>query len=122
MDSSTVMIIAAIVILGLVVVAALLLVRRGQSHRLQSRFGAEYERAVEDAGSRRKAEAELHDRQKRVSHFDIKPLAPSDRDRFVSAWTNIQAEFVDQPQRALAHADTLIAEVMKRRGYPVESY
>ena len=34
--------------------------------------------------------------------------------RFRARWTDIQAEFVDGPRRAVEHADQLVADVVKR--------
>jgi hypothetical protein len=50
---------------------------------LVDRFGPEYSRAVDDVGSRPKAEAELRARQKRVAKLDIVPLTPADADRLL---------------------------------------
>lgn len=109
---------AAIVVLG--VVAAALRARR--SHNLQERFGPEYDRVAADAPSRREAEAELRGREKRRDEFEIKPLEPRDRDRFRGRWQDVQAEFVDDPARAVGRADALIQEVMRARGYPVDDF
>jgi hypothetical protein len=120
MSNTTIVIVVAIVVL--VIVAALVLARRRRTGQLRDRFGAEYQRAVEDSDDRRKAEAELRAREKRVERFDIRPLTPSDRDRFVGAWRSIQAEFVDRPKEALARADDLLVDVMETRGYPVGDF
>jgi hypothetical protein len=125
MDSSTIIPIAiaiAVIVILVVALAALFLGRRQRTDRLRSRFGPEYERVVDETGDRREAEAELRDRQERVSRFDIRPLTASDRERFVTSWRLIQAEFVDQPRTALIKADDLLTEVMRTRGYPVEDF
>ena len=122
MDSSTLTAIVIAVVAIVVIAAIAFTVRRQRTSRLRSNFGPEYDRVVDDAGSRARAEAELHDRQKRVKHLDIRPLSVSDRDRFVSSWRMIQADFVDQPLPALAKADDLINEVMRARGYPMEDF
>jgi hypothetical protein len=122
MDSSSLTLIA-IVAVAIVVIAALIIVaRRRKSARLRSRFGPEYDHTVEDVGSRGRAEAELHAREKRVSQFTIQPLTLADRDRFVTEWTSIQAEFVDEPINALSRADALLTRVMRTRGYPVDNF
>lgn len=123
MDTSTVVTIA-IAVVAVIVVAAILVfaMRRQRTARLRSRFGPEYERTVEDVGDRHRAEHELHERQKRVSKFEIRPLSASERDHFIEAWRVIQAEFVDQPKQALAKADDLLTDVMRSRGYPVENF
>lgn len=121
MDSTTAIAIAVVVV---IVVGAILFfaLRKQRTARLRSRFGPEYERTVEDVGDRHRAERELHERQKRVEKFEIRPLSVSERDHFISAWHVIQAEFVDQPQQALAKADDLLTEVMRTRGYPTEDF
>jgi hypothetical protein len=123
MDSSTALTIAIVVIAVIIVAAVLVLARRKQrTARLRSRFGPEYERTVDDVGDRHRAEHELHERQKRVSKFEIRSLSASERDHFIEAWRVIQAEFVDQPKQALAKADDLLTDVMRARGYPIEDF
>jgi hypothetical protein len=41
---------------------------------------------------------------------------------FVERWKEVQARFVDDPPRAVAFADALLAEVMSARGYPVDDF
>jgi hypothetical protein len=117
-------IIAAIVIVALVViVAGILMSRKRQGERLREAFGSEYDRQVEAAGgSRAKAESELLKREKRVEKLDIRPLAPAQRDAFLADWKDVQARFVDDPEKSIAFADALVGEVMKARGYPVEDF
>jgi hypothetical protein len=117
-------IIALIVIAALVVIGVVVMIsRKRERERLQQHFGPEYEHQVEAAGgSRAKAEAELLKREKRIEKLDIRPLPPAQRDAFVEDWTQVQAGFVDDPEKAIALADALVAEVMKARGYPVEDF
>jgi hypothetical protein len=105
-----------------VAIVALLLSRRGKGGSLQSRFGPEYERTLEELGDKRHAEAELRQRTKRVQGFDIHPLPAEDRDRYVEAWRKVQAQFVDGPKDAVGHADDLLGQVMSARGYPVSDF
>jgi hypothetical protein len=118
------LIIAAIVVGALVVAAVAISVARGRRReRLQKDFGPEYEHAVREAqGDHGKAESALLKREKRVEKLDIRPLAPEQRARFADDWQQVQAKFVDDPQRSIALADALVAEVMKARGYPVEDF
>ena len=74
--------IIALMIIALLAIAMWLHFRRHESQTLERRFGPEYGRAVEELGSRPKAEAELKARQKRVEQLDIVPLAPADAARF----------------------------------------
>ena len=107
------------VLIVVVVVLAVLLMRSRRSHRLQEEFGPEYERAVDERGDRREAEAELAERRERRSQFDIRPLDPAERTRFAGRWSAVQSRFVDDPKSALGEADELVTEVMSERGYPV---
>jgi hypothetical protein len=111
--------IAIVVVLGLVAWSAY---RSRRRKGLQDRFGPEYDRTVADAPTRREAETELSERQKRREELEIRPLAPESRDRYASRWHNTQAKFVDEPEAAVGEADALIQEVMRERGYPVEDF
>ena len=115
----------AIIVVAILIVAAIavMVMRSRERERLRKDFGPEYERQVEAAGgSQAKAEAELHKREKRVEKFDIRPLPPEQRARFADQWQEVQAKFVDDPERSIALADALVAEVMKARGYPVDNF
>ena len=114
-----------LIAIGIVVVLALFAwnaFRARQRKGLQERFGPEYDRTVADAPSRREAESELSERQKRRDELEIRPLAPEAGDRYASRWHNTQAKFVDAPEDAVGEADTLIQEVMRERGYPVQDF
>ncbi len=122
MTNTTMLILVAIVAL---IVGALLVMafnRFQRSRRLRDRFGPEYERIVNEAGDRRKAESELEARLAHVEALQIRPLSAEDVNRFSLEWQATQAEFVDEPLASLQKADRLIREVMKARGYPVEDF
>jgi hypothetical protein len=116
--------IVAVSILVIVVVAALaiLFVMRSRSKKLQARFGPEYNRTVQETGSKFKAEAKLERLEKRVERYSIRPLSSVDRDGFQQSWRAIQATFVDDPEGAFATADQLLGQVMSARGYPVADF
>jgi hypothetical protein len=113
-----------------VIVAALALLAVGgyfawqqyQRKQLREGFGPEYDRTVEDAPSRREAEAELAERKKRRDELDIRPLAPAACERYRREWETVQARFVDDPDGSIAEADHLIQQVMRERGYPVDDF
>jgi hypothetical protein len=89
---------------------------------LRERFGPEYERAVQAAGSPMRAEAELESRAKRVGAYKIQPLSPDDGVRFSTAWRQVQARFVDDPDGAVREADRLVTDLMSTRGYPMTEF
>jgi FtsZ-interacting cell division protein ZipA len=120
MDKTTLIII--VVVVAVLIVAGIFLMQRRRTEQLRSRFGPEYDRALREAGDKRKAEAELQDREKRVEKLSIRPLDPAQRDRFAAEWQRVQAEFVDDPENSVRDADILLQEVMRTRGYPVQNF
>ena len=114
-----VIVLAVLVVVAFAVWAAMQSRRRA---RLREGFGPEYERAVEEAGSRRHAESELEQREKRREALDIRPLASAARDRYLERWRVTQERFVDEPGAAVSDADRLVTEVMRERGYPVDDF
>ena len=122
MSTLTLVIVIGVVLIGIVGIASAMLLKKHKTERLQTRFGPEYARAVEESGGRRKAEAGLEQRQKRVEGFAIRPLEASDRERYIASWHKIQSEFVDGPANAVAQADQLLGDVMSTRGYSVSEF
>jgi LPXTG-motif cell wall-anchored protein len=122
MSTQTWIILAGVVILALIALAVWFFYHKKQSHRLEQRFGPEYGRSVDELGSRTKAESELKAREKRVEHFNIVPLAPSEAARFSEAWKVLQGRFVDDPKNAVIQADQLVRELMLKRGYPMGDF
>lgn len=120
--NSTVMAIIAAVILIVAIALIWMLVRRGRSQRLKSKFGPEYDRTVQQAGNRGKAEKDLESRQKRREGLEIKPLDPGLRERYAREWQQVQADFVDAPSDAVRRADQLVTQVMRERGYPTDNF
>ena len=116
------LLVAILVVLILLALLAIFAGRQRRSRKLQDTFGPEYDRTVEEAGDRRAAETELQERTERRAGFDIVPLAPEARARYIEAWRNTQAQFVDEPVEATREADRLITSVMRDRGYPVDDF
>ena len=112
------LLVAVLVILA----AAWLVLQRRRSTQLREGFGPEYERTVQESGSRREAEAELRERRERREEMDIRPLAPSARERYADEWRGVQARFVDEPVGAVRDADRLVTQVMSERGYPMDDF
>jgi hypothetical protein len=116
----TLIVVAAVVVLAAVV--TMFLLRRRRRHALRDRFGPEYDRRVEGAKSRRKAEGDLAGRAKRRDDLELRPLSQAARDRYAERWDDLQSRFVDVPQAAVVEADELIVTVMRDRGYPVDDF
>jgi hypothetical protein len=105
-----------------VIAVGALLYRRQRSQGLQERFGSEYRRKVEASGDRRAAERDLHERERRRSRIDVKPLSVESADRYRGEWSALQQRFVDEPEIAVADADRLVLEMMRERGYPMDEF
>lgn len=115
-------IVIAVAAVAAVLVVAWTGIRTNRSKRLHEQFGSEYDRVAADAPTKREAESELRERQRRREQFDIRPLEPEERERYQQRWLAIQAEFVDDPSKSVAKADSLIQNVMRDRGYPVDDF
>jgi hypothetical protein len=113
-----------IVGIGVLVVVGLawLGVDRQRTRHLQEKFGPEYGRTVADRGDRRAAESELREREQVRERLEVTPLSARQRENYGREWEQVQSEFVDDPSGAVAHADRLVAEVMRERGYPVDDF
>lgn len=116
----TVVILVAVALLAGVTVWALM--RRQRSEQLKQRFGPEYERTLQTAGTLSEAEKALADRAARVDRFKLRPLSRDQADAFSREWKRVQATFVDDPDRAVGDADNLVTQVMAARGYPIEDF
>ena len=107
----------------LVVAFVVAMVRRSRRRAdLKQRFGPEYDRTVDASASRRVAEMDLREREQRHSSLNLQPLAPAARDRYQYRWAEMQSHFVDRPQVAVADADSMITQVMRDLGYPVDDF
>jgi hypothetical protein len=122
--TNTQLISAVVVLVFLVFVAVVGFVhRRGiRTRAFRNRFGSEYDRAVLEHGSSRKAEAKLADRETRVNALKIRELGAANRERFVAEWQTVQSRFVDHPAAAVTDADDLIAALFEARGYPKANF
>jgi hypothetical protein len=107
----------AVAVVVLIVAAVWVFYNKNRSRRLRAHFGPEYDRTVAEFGDRRRAESELMHRTERVSKLQIRDLSVTDRNRFGAEWMACQRLFVDDPGRALEHADNLLTDVIRTRGY-----
>ena len=121
--NTTYLIIAVVLILVLMgAVLWPMMARRKRSDRLHGQFGSEYDHTVQTLGDEKKAQTELEERQRYIKALNIRPLSVSERERYLSDWTAVQSNFVDEPRRAIVDADRLIMEVMQLRAYPVSDF
>jgi len=121
METWMIVLIVAVVLLTFGAVAWAAIAKR-RSDRLRRQFGPEYGHTVETLGSRRRAEADLKSREKRVERLEIHLLSGVDHDRFAEKWRSTQALFVDDPASSVADAEGLVQDVMRARGYPVGDF
>jgi hypothetical protein len=91
---------------------------RKRTTELRGRFGPEYDAALVHYGSRRRSEAALAGRVRRVEQFNLRPLSVTERNRFLTEWDSIQGRFVDHPRGAVTEADELINRILQVKGYP----
>jgi hypothetical protein len=124
MSGTMAIVIAVVVVLAVIALALLLAaaLRDRRSQRLRSRFGPEYERAVEETGDRQQAERLLQERMQRRQALPIRDLEPAARESYTMEWRAVQSRFVDDPRGAVTEADDLVTRVMRDRGYPAESF
>jgi hypothetical protein len=110
------------IIIAVIVVVAAIVVASGELRRARMRrqFGPEYDRLAQELGSKKKADAELAARQRRVEALNIHELSPDQQASYSGDWTAVQERFVDAPAEAVSAAGTLIWEVMRDRGYPAD--
>jgi hypothetical protein len=114
-------IVVAVAAAIVLIVVALAWSQQSRRRRLRDRFGPEYDHAVE--GRRRgRAERDLDRRVKERERLEIRPLSPGARERYVRDWQALQSQFVDRPEVAIESADSLVIQVMREEGYPVENF
>lgn len=121
MDTGMWILVAVVVVLIAAIAWVMTRSRRQRAH-LKDRFGPEYERTVERAGSRKDAERDLLHREERREELDIRPLERVEREEYLARWEAMQGTFVDAPAVAVREADLLLQDVMRTRGYPVEDF
>ena len=122
MGTTTLIIIVSVILIAAVGIAAVIFLKKRKTRKLRTRFGPEYARVVEESGGRRRGEAGLQEREKRVEGFAIRALARTDRERYIASWRKVQAQFVDDPKSSVSEADRLLGDVMSTRGYSVSDF
>lgn len=119
-----------LLILALVTIGVLLVIAavawwaadRRKSAQLREGFGLEYDRALRHGGSRRRAEADLDARRKRVEKLHLKEISPIRAQEYAERWRIVQGRFVDDPAGSIKQADQLCTIVMNERGYPMADF
>lgn len=122
MESTVIVLIVVVLLVIALVAAGILLSKRRRSEKLQERYGPEYDRTLAETGDPQEAESRLTERERRVRSLDVRELRPEERERFAASWAEVQRGFVDDPVQSLRHADALVIDVMRTRGYPVEDF
>jgi hypothetical protein len=120
--AATTVLIVVVVAVVIVIIAVWLAARARRRSMLRSSFGSEYDVAVGAAPNRTAAERELQGRLERHETLPLRPLTPESQARYLAAWNDLQAGFVDRPQHAVVEADELIRAAMVERGYPAQSF
>src|SRR5271166_5755792 len=122
MDPKLIALAVVVVLVIAVAIALYIRKRKNTTAGLKNRFGPEYDRAVKQHGSERKAEAKLADRETRVDLLKIRDLDLVERERYLTEWQAVQSRFVDYPKGAVTEADELVSSLMQTRGYPVTDF
>lgn len=124
MDRMEIQWVVGILVIAGVIIAYILgvVLPRQRSRKLQKEFGPEYDRTIDRFGNRGQAEADLEERKERVSSLRLRSLDEAERARYTREWERIQARFVDEPSSSIREANTLVADVMQARGYPVRDF
>jgi hypothetical protein len=120
--SGSVWAVIVVVVIIVVILVAYAAWKRRQRSTLQTKFGPEYDRAVTESDSRKQAEKDLLERQKRHEALNLTELEPATRQRHMESWRQTQARFVDAPAEAVGDADRLVGQVMTDRGYPMDNF
>lgn len=114
----------AVGVAALLVVAGLIArgARRSRSESLREKFGNEYDHAVHQAGSRKRAERELVTRVEEVEKREIRPLTAAEQERYRRDWQRVEQHFIERPTTAVVEADELVADIMRVQGYPMGDF
>ena len=120
-DEYIILIAVGLAVLVLAVIVAVVAAKRAgrRATELRERFGPEYDRAIQQYGTKRGQRA-LAARVERVEQISIRELSDEERRGFTAWWEAIQAQFVDDPRTAVARANDLIKDVMRTRGYAAD--
>lgn len=119
LEPSDLLLIAAAIAVPAAVLAVVLSARSHRRTALRERFGAEYDRTVADAPSRRAALADLEERERLAQDLALHDAAPEvvgDLGRRLAA---LQYRFVEDPAATLLDLRDVADEALAARDYPV---
>jgi hypothetical protein len=116
------MMILIVVAILAICAAVWMYIQKRRTQGLRSKFGPEYDKAIDSHKDRTHAESDLEKRERRVAKFNIRSLRDEERIKYAEDWRTEQSLFVDDPRTAVKHADVLVQDVMKRRGYPISDF
>ncbi len=122
MNTTSIITVVAILVIFGIVLGIGAFIRRRNNRKFKAQYGEEYDLAIKKMGSEKKAQAELRGREKHIEKMDIRPLTDAEREQYHVEWAAVQADFVNEPGRAIGSADHLIMEVMQLRNYPVSDF
>jgi hypothetical protein len=114
----------AVGVLAVIVIAALFArsARRSRTNALREKFGSEYDHAVQQNRSRKRAEQELATRVQEVEKHTIRPLSAAEKERYRGDWQRVERHFIERPATAVVEADELVADIMRVQGYPMGDF
>ena len=110
---STAALVVLIVVIVIAAIVAWYFLQKRRTISLRSRFGPEYEHAIDEYGDRSRAEKELHRRAERAEGYRVRSLTAEEQKRFSEEWRQTQTRFVDDPSLAIRDADQLVDKVMR---------
>jgi hypothetical protein len=120
MDTTT--LVLMIIVIALAALVVWVVTQRAKFRKLQTRFGPEYERVLDQERNPLRAASLLEKRTKRVAKYNIQPLTVEQRDRCSRDWRAAQEHFVDDPREAVTQADALVDKALRTRGYPMGDF
>ncbi|MCX4749855.1 hypothetical protein OG455_30805 [Kitasatospora sp. NBC_01287] len=113
--------IASVVVVLAVAAGLAVALPRLTTHRLQQRFGPEYDRTVRTHDGRtREAEQELVERLRLVRRLNLTPLPRRRVEETTARLGTLQELFVDDPARALDETSALLDAALDEIGYPTQ--
>jgi len=111
---------AALIVVLVVVRLATRSRRRHRSQELRDQFGTEYDRVVDRTG-RDEGEEALRERVRQHDARALRDVTDEERDAALASWQSVQMTFVESPATAVRDGEHLVFEVLRERGYPLES-